>query len=92
MPRKKKPSQVAQAETPQPDNSFSPGMPSQRACAPVQITTASATYSSPESPVARNGRFPRSIDVMMSCTMRVPTCSACFCICSIRKGPWMALA
>ena len=41
LPRKKKPSQVAQAETPKPDSSFSPGMPSQRAWAPVAITTAS---------------------------------------------------
>ena len=36
------PSQVAQAETPEPRNLSSLGKPSQRACAPVQIASASA--------------------------------------------------
>ncbi len=42
LPRKKKPSQVAQAETPAPCSAVSEGRPSQRACAPVAITTESA--------------------------------------------------
>ena len=43
LPRKKKPSQVAQAETPKPRNVSSLGRPSQRAWAPVQIASVSAT-------------------------------------------------
>ena len=27
-----------------------------------------------------------------SVTMRVPTCSACFCICSMSQGPWITSA
>jgi len=41
LPRKKKPSQVAQAETPPPRNRCSLGRPSQRACAPVQMINVS---------------------------------------------------
>ena len=35
---------------------------------------------------------PRSTLVTWSVTIRVPTCSACFCICSISQGPWMTSA
>ena len=43
LPRKKKPSQVAQAETPRPWNFCSLGRPSQRAWAPVAMITVSAS-------------------------------------------------
>ncbi len=51
-PLKKNPSQVAQAETPKFWKRFSEAMPSQRAEAPVAMTSVSPTYVSPESPVA----------------------------------------
>jgi MFS family permease len=43
LPRKKNPSQVAQAETPKPRYASSLGRPSQRAWAPVAMTTVSPT-------------------------------------------------
>ena len=54
--RKKKPSQVAQAETPLPMNFCSDGMPRYLALAPVAMISASAVYS-PMSPLSRNGRL-----------------------------------
>src|SRR3546814_6519739 len=45
FPRKKKPSQVAQAETPAPRSFCSLSSPSQRADAPVAITSVSPTRS-----------------------------------------------
>src|SRR3712207_3322752 len=92
LPRKKKPSQVAQAETPNPWNLASDGRPSHLAWAPVATTRASQLQVSPESQVRRNGRCPSSTATTWSETMRVPTCSACRRICSMSQGPWMTSA
>jgi hypothetical protein len=54
-PRKKKPSQVAQADTPLPMKRFSDSMPRYLALAPVVMISASQVYS-PLSPLSRNGR------------------------------------
>ena len=62
LPRKKKPSQVAQAETPWPANAFSLGRPSQRAWAPVARIRVSARISSPPSARHANGRL-REVDL-----------------------------
>src|SRR6185437_10842152 len=50
--------------------------PSHRACAPVATINASAEYRSPESPTSVKGRRARSTDVIVSCTIFVPTCAA----------------
>ena len=78
---------VAQALTPKFWNFFSDSSPSHLAEAPVAITSVSAIYTSPESPVATNGRFDRSTEIIVSCIICVPTCAACFSICSISQGP-----
>ncbi len=52
---KKKPSHVAQAETPKPLNSCSDFKFSHLACAPVDIIIESVVYFCPLSPVASNG-------------------------------------
>ena len=60
LPRKKNPSQVAQAETPAPEKCRSLSSPSQRAWAPVAMIRASAVQVPPPSSRTRNGRAERS--------------------------------
>ena len=84
--RKKKPSQVAHQETPWPDSSFSPGIPSSRYAEPMASTTVSARYSS--SPTTTSFGLPvRSTDVTSSVTKTVPNRSACDRSLSMRSGP-----
>src|SRR3712207_6957781 len=64
LPLKKKPSQVAQAETPRPPRpcgaGASPGMPSHLADAPEATIKVSARISCPSSVQSLKGREPRS--------------------------------
>ncbi len=60
LPRKKKPSQVAQAETPAPEKWRSLSSPSQRAWAPVATISVSALTTSPPSSRTWNGWTDRS--------------------------------
>ena len=62
LSRKKKPSQVAQADTPRPRSLSSPGMSNQRAEAPVAMITDSDSYSSAPTDTL-NGRFEKSTSV-----------------------------
>ena len=91
LPRKKKPSQVAQAETPWPERSFSEGMSSHLAEAPVAMITVSASISCPPSPVMRKGRLERSASVTIPSMISVPNRSACARNNSISSGPRMPL-
>ncbi len=85
-PRKKKPSQVAHAETPRPWYFFSDGMPSHFADAPVAMTTASAVKAR-SSCQSWKGRRERSTRVTSPISKRVPNRSACFFIFSMSSGP-----
>jgi hypothetical protein len=85
---KKKPSQVAQAETPRPWSRFSFSSPSHRAEAPVAMMTARPLYTSSPT-LSVNGRFEKSTSVTSSSTSSVPKRSACSRIWSISSGPMM---
>ncbi|CAM5604319.1 hypothetical protein RLIN73S_00227 [Rhodanobacter lindaniclasticus] len=84
--RKKKPSQVAQADTPLPLYFSSLAMPRYLAVAPVLMISASAVYS-PESPTSRNGRCFRSTVWMWSKIISVWKRSACSAMRCINAGP-----
>src|SRR6185437_10132537 len=86
LSRKKKPSQVAQAETPRPLKFSSEGMPRYFASAPVAMISASQLYS-PLSPFSRNGRCERSAVWMWSNTISVSKRSACRSRRAINSGP-----
>ena len=84
---KKKPSQVAHAETPYPISSFSAGSPSRRADAPVAMMSASAV-TTPCSPVViGNGRAERSTPLTASKIVVTPNRSAWARIRVISSGP-----
>ena len=85
---KKKPSQVAQVDTPRPISSRSSASPSSRAEAPVAMITLSASYT-PLSARMTNGRLPKSTLVTSSAIMSVPKRSPCLRIVSMRSGPRM---
>ncbi len=83
---KKKPSQVAQVETPRPMSLDSLGRPMSLAVAPVaMITVCACMVTSPA--VTRKGRFEKSTSVTSSGIISVPKRSACFWKVSIRGGP-----
>src|SRR5579875_919781 len=89
LPLKKKPSQVAQAETPWPRSRSSDGRPSHRALAPVATITESARsrWSGPAS--RRNGRPRASRRVSCASMNRVPNRAAWRRIRSTSSGPWI---
>ncbi len=85
---KKKPSQVAQVETPRPMSLDSLASPISLAEAPVAMITVSAsTVVSPA--VTRKGRRPRSTSVTSSLTISAPKRFAWLLRCSMRGGPSM---
>ncbi len=87
-PRKKKPSQVAQDETPWPSSSCSPGTPSGRQAEPVARMTARAWYS--VLPIHTRFTAPRSSTRDTSSVMySAPKRSACLRMLSISSGPRM---
>ena len=83
---KKKPSQVAQVETPRPMSSRSPGRPRSLAEAPVAMMTVSASCVT-SATFTTNGRRMNSTAVTSSPTISVPKRSACLRIVSISSGP-----
>ena len=86
--RKKKPSQVAQDETPWPSSSCSPGTPSGRQAEPVARMTARARYS--VSPTQTRFTSPSSATrVASSVRNSAPKCSACLRMLSMSSGPRM---
>ena len=86
--RKKKPSQVAQAETPRPRIALSLSRPSHMADAPVARMSASAVYVVPDA-VTRNGRSDRSTASTSVSMTRLPNRMACSRIRAISAGPSM---
>ena len=86
---KKKPSQVAQAETPLPIIFVSASRPSSFAEAPEDTMTASAVIAPPASSVRRKGRLPNSTPVTVSSTISVPNRLAWARKTSMSSGPWM---
>ena len=89
LPLKKKPSQVAQAETPWPIIFVSASRPSSFAEAPEDTMTASAVIAPPASSERRKGRLPKSTSVTVSSTISVPNRLACSRKTSMSSGPWM---
>ncbi|MNV77516.1 hypothetical protein D3C71_1709420 [compost metagenome] len=89
LPRKKKPSQVAQVLTPRPTLSCSPGMPRYLAEAPVEIMTVSASRSPSPSTLTLKGRCEKSTESTQLLLNSAPKRSACLRILSIRSGPRM---
>ena len=88
LSRKKKPSQVAHADTPRPRRRVSLSIPSHSADAPVATITASAVYSTPRAQ-AWNGRPVRSTRSTSTSSMCVPNRSAWARNRAIRSGPWI---
>ena len=88
LPRKKNPSHVAHDDTPRPRSLSSPGTPSQRALAPVVMTTVLARHSSSPAQMP-NGRAEKSTRVAAWCRSSPPNRAACFSICSMSSGPRM---
>ena len=85
---KKKPSHVAQVETPRPMSLDSLGRPRSLAEAPVAMMTVwPSTVVSPA--LTRNGRRLKSTLVTSSSIISVPKRSACFLKVSISGGPSM---
>ena len=76
LPLKKKPSQVAQADTPWPMSRVSAGIPSSFAEAPVATTSVSVESVEPSASESRNGRRARSASVTSAARKRVPKRSA----------------
>ena len=89
--RKKKPSHVAQADTPRPRSRVSLSRPSHSAEAPVAMMTDSARYSVPRAQI-RKGRDEKSTRSISTSKSREPTRSAWARIAAIRSGPWMPSA
>src|SRR5690606_8646039 len=85
--RKKKPSQVAQVETPRPTRALSLGSPRSLAEAPVATMSEWASYVSPRSVVTRNGRELRSHETALPGTYSAPNRAACWRMLFIRSGP-----
>jgi len=90
FPRKKKPSQVAQAETPAPIRARSEGRPRYLADAPVAMMSVRAATSSPSSIVSWKGRCRRSAFTTVPASKAAPKRSACARNRSIRSGPVIA--
>ena len=88
LPRKKKPSQVAHADTPRPRSRVSFSRPSHSALAPVATMTESAVYSLP-SAHRWKGRADRSMRSRSTSTSGAPKRSACSRSLAISSGPWM---
>ena len=86
-PRKKKPSQVAQADTPLPEKASSEGRPRYLAVAPVAMISASQVYS-PASPTRRMGFSARWVVWMWSKIISVLKRAACLSKRAINSGPW----
>ncbi len=85
--RKKKPSQVAHAETPKPMNWPSDGMPSSLADAPVAMMSASVCSVLLSSIVTSNGERDRSTFVTVPSMNSVPKRAAWPSISSMSAGP-----
>ena len=85
---KKKPSQVAQAETPYPCNSSSPSTPSHLADAPEAIITDLNKYS-PLELVSLKPLSNFSMESIVSVLICVPNLSACPLKTCINSGPIM---
>ena len=83
---KKKPSQVAQVDTPRPISARSDSRPRSLEDAPVAMMTACAS-STVSSVRTMNGRRVKCTDVASSGTITVPKRSACLRIVSISSGP-----
>ena len=90
LSRKKKPSQVAQADTPCPINSDSDSSPRSRAVAPVEIMIASAEYSLPSAHTLY-GRSEKSTLSTVLNKHSAPKRCACFLNSSIISGPMIPL-
>jgi hypothetical protein len=86
--RKKKPSQVAHADTPRPRSLVSESSPSHSADAPVATMTDWAVYSVPRAH-SRNGRRLRSTLSMSTSIMRAPKRIAWSRILFMSSGPWI---
>ena len=95
LPRKRKPSHVAQLETPPPRYSASPATPSQRELAPV-ATMSARTCSGAVLPLRRtvkgsprpcDPRLPRPTSAATSESMSAPKTAACRRIRRTRPGP-----
>jgi hypothetical protein len=85
---KKKPSHVAQVDTPRPMSSDSPATPMSFAVAPVAMMTVCAS-SVVASEVTVNGRRLKSTFVTSCACISVPKRLACFSKLSISGGPSM---
>jgi hypothetical protein len=83
---KKKPSHVAQVETPCPISFRSVSIPRSLAEAPVAMMRASASSTAP-SMVMRNGRRDRSAADALPPRKSAPNRSACLRMLAIRSGP-----
>jgi hypothetical protein len=86
LPRKKKPSQVAQVETPRPRSRVSDSSPSQIAEAPVAMITLLARNEA-RSVETVNGRRLKSTETASSSTTSAPNRSACARKWPISSGP-----
>ncbi|MNS60284.1 hypothetical protein D3C72_932730 [compost metagenome] len=92
LPRKKKPSQVAQALTPRPWSIFSDSRPSHSALAPVAMTIAWASCKLPLASHTLKGRFEKSTLVIRSEINWVPKRSAWARNSCMSSGPVTDLA
>ncbi len=88
LSRKKKPSQVAQVDTPKPRRRLSLGRSSQRAVAPVEMMMLLARCSS-SSIHTPKGREERSTRLTSVATSVAPNRSAWARMCCISSGPWI---
>ena len=86
LSRKKKPSQVAQAETPCPMSRVSDSMSRRRADAPVAMISASQVYW-PVSLVTAKGRLDKSTALTVSNLHSAPKRCDCWRIRSTSSGP-----
>ena len=89
LSRKKKPSQVAQADTPKPMSSDSEGRPSSLAEAPEAMISASQVKRPLLRVSAANGREPSSTSVTSSNSSRAPKRSTWVLVRCISSGPMM---
>ena len=89
LPRKKNPSQVAQADTPCPISTLSDSIPSALAVAPVATIRLSQVYTRPWSLPTRKGRRSSFTSITVSKRQSAPKRWACLRILSTRSGPMM---
>jgi len=86
---KKNPSQVAQAETPNPMSSFSAGSPNSFAEAPVATISTLAKNSSPSAVTTWNGRRRKSTFSAWEKSSLAPNRWAWVRMRSMSSGPWI---